>query len=226
MKVSFDDAGENINFRIYDYDQKYEKLFQMCFYEPVKNGYIKTYPKTAKYIDKIMSRYEKYAKEMFDQLGYFSDVPWEKGLEDFCSYMQKANIDWWLTGSCAACIRGIKLQPHDIDIMVDSRDIPVLTEILQGILIEPIVDTNGWLTKDFGVVFNHCRIDIASDPSKILDDPEPVDCGPYAKKHLEEVMWNKFRIKIPPVELQITVNRKRKRMDRVRAMEEYLGRQI
>lgn len=221
MKVAFDEDGDNIHFRLYDYDQKYEKLFQLCFYQRVDNGYIKTYPKNTKYLNKMMLRYEKYAKKMFDQLGYFSKVPWEEGLTSFCSIMENTSIDWSLVGSCAACTRGIALQPHDIDIMINSKDIPQITEVLQDILIEPIIDTKGWLTKDFGVVFNHCRIDIASDPSPILDNPEPVDCGPYAMNHLEEIEWKNHTIKIPALHLQIAVNKKRGRFDRVELMEKY-----
>jgi hypothetical protein len=35
------------------------------------------------------------------------------------------------------------------------------------VTIEPVVDTGGWLTRDFGV-FWHRRIDIASDPVVVL----------------------------------------------------------
>jgi hypothetical protein len=116
----------------------------------------------------MMTRYALYAKTMFDQLGYFTSVPWREGLDAFCSIIEKTDMDWWLTGSCAACIRGIDLSPHDVDIMINSDDIPELTELFRDELIEPIVSTHGWLTKDFGVMFLHCRIDIASDPSPVL----------------------------------------------------------
>lgn len=222
MKVTFDDCNDMIHYRIHDFDEKYEKILQMCFYEKVQNGYIKKYPKEAKYLDKMMKRYSLFAEEMFNQLGYFVEVPWEKGLDSFCSIIEKTDIDWWLAGSCAACIREINLKPHDIDIMVNSKDISEITEVFKNELIEPIIDTNGWFTKDFGVLFLHCRIDIASDPSPVLDNPEPVDCGPYAKDHLETIQWRNHQIKIPPLTLQIAVNKKRGRFDRVEAMESFL----
>jgi hypothetical protein len=65
------------------------------------------------------------------------------------------------------------MNPHDVDIMTDSKSIEEITDVFSDYLIEPIVDTNGWLTKDFGVIFLHARIDIASDPQEILDIPEP-----------------------------------------------------
>lgn len=222
MKILFEEQGDLIIYKVTDFEKKYEPLLQMCFYENVGDGYIKKYPRGAKYIEKMKGRYFSYAQEMFDQLGYFSKVKWEVGLEKFCKIVNGKDIDWWLTGSCATCIRGIDLNPHDVDIMIDSKDKAELTELFQDYLIEPIIDTGGWLTKDFGVIFMETRIDIASDPNPILDKPEPIDCGPYAKEHLETVSWRGYDIKIPPLKLQLTANKKRGRFDRVKKIEDYL----
>lgn len=222
MRVSFEEADENVIFRISEFHPDYEKVLQMCFYENDGRGYIKAYPKNARYLDKIKKRYFENAKQMFDQLRYFAPVPWEKALEEFCQRTQGTDIDWWLTGSCAACIRGIKMNPHDVDIMTDSKSIGEITEVFSEYLIEPIVDTNGWLTREFGVIFLHARIDIASDPQEILDIPQPVDCDPYAKNNLETIEWNGYEIKLPPLELQLTVNKKRRRMDRVKLIEDFI----
>jgi hypothetical protein len=107
--------------------------------------------------------------------------------------------------------------------MVDSCDVAKISDIFSDHLIEPIVDTNGWVTKDFGVIFRHARIDIASDPQESLDDPEPIDCGPYAKANLEEVNWRGFVIRVPPLQLSLNVNKQRGRTDRVEAIENYLN---
>jgi hypothetical protein len=168
------------------------------------------------------TRYERYSEEMFLQLVYQRPIPWKKGLLEFLNRVNNSDVDWWLTGSCAACIRGINMNPHDVDIMVDSRSVDLINELFRDDIIEPIIDTNGWLTKDFGVLFIHCRIDIASDPQSSLDEPEPVDCGPYAKSKLETIVWNGYEVKIPPIELQLNVNQRRQRLERVRLIEEYI----
>ncbi len=223
MKIEFEALNDEVIYRVYDFDPKYENILQMCFYQNDGRGYIKKYPKNTKYLDKMKQRYSQNAQLMFDQLGYFSVVPWKIGLKKFCSMVQGSSINWWLTGSCATCIRGIELNPHDIDIMIDSKSVAEITELFKDYLIEPIVSTNGWLTKDFGVIFMDVRIDIASDPAPILDEPEPVDCGPYALKNLEIIYWNGFQIKVPPLDLQLNVNRKRGRKDRVEKIEEFLN---
>jgi len=225
VKVSFENIDDDVIFRISDFELKYERILKMCFYTNDGKGYTKRYPADAKYLAKMQERYAQKARLMFDQLGYFTEIPWEKGLEKFCEIMEGQNIDWWLTGSCAACIRGVRLNPHDIDIMINSADKDKITELFSDYLIEPIIDTNGWVTKDFGVMFLEVRIDIASDPSPLIDQPEPADCGPYARNHLEIIEWNGYKIQVPPLQLQLNVNRRRERFDRVKIIEEFIVQQ-
>ncbi len=222
MKILFEESGDNVLFRITDFDPKYEDVLKMCFYQPDGDSYIKSYSKSIENIERIKQYYLENAEEMFSQLGYFKPIPWEKALYEFVKRLDGANVDWWLTGSCAACIRGIPLNPHDVDIMINSKDIDKLNIIFADCMIEPIVDTNGWLTKDFGVLFLHARIDLASDPQSCLDDPEPVDCGPFAKANLETVIWRGYKIRVPPLYLQLNVNKKRGRHDRVKLIQKHI----
>jgi len=211
-----------VEFGIADFDPKYRPVLKMCFYEDKGDTFTKTFLKDSPHMEAIRAHYVLNAKRMFDQLGYWIPIPWETALEAFCQRIKDQNIDWWLVGSCSACVRGIPLHPHDIDIMIDSKDTEKVTDLFAGDLIEPMINTEGWVTKEFGVVFLHARIDIASDPSESLDHPDPVDCGPYAKQHLEHVQWRGFTIPVPPIEFLVQSNRKRRRTDRVQILEEYL----
>lgn len=53
MRVSFEETEEKVIFRISEFHSSYEKILQMCYYENDGKGYIKVYPKNAKYLDKI-----------------------------------------------------------------------------------------------------------------------------------------------------------------------------
>jgi hypothetical protein len=222
MQITFEACGEQIIFRVAKFEPQYVPVLQMCFYQADGDSYIKYFAKQIPNLDKIMAYYARHAEAMFSQLGYFTAIPWEDALYAFVTRIAETNIDWWLTGSCAACIRGIPLQPHDVDIMVAAQDIPVINELFADYVIEPIIDTQGWVTKDFGVLFWYARIDIASDPQVILDQPEPADCGPYAKQHLETCIWRGTAIRVPPLQLQLNVNRRRGRTKRAQLIEEFL----
>ncbi len=222
MKINFEELNNDVIFRVSEFDAKYEDVLKMCFYTRDGDSYTKRFPKDTKHLDKIMTHFFDHAQEMFDQLGYFKPIPWESALSAFAKEVENSNINWWLTGSCAVCIRGVPLRPHDVDIMVDSDDVERISYIFSDYLIEPIVDTGGWLTKDFGVIFKYARIDIASDPQTILDDPDPIDCGPFAKANLEQVVWNGYKIQVPPLQLSLNANRRRGRIDRAKVIEESL----
>ena len=222
MKISFAEHENDVVFQLSEFEPKFIPVFEMCFYTKGEKQYTKSFSKKLPHLDQIMAHYQQNAEAMFNQLGYFTDVPWEKAFLAFLERVNNTNIHWWLTGSVAACIRGISFNPHDIDIMVDHTSIPEIEQVFSDVIIEPIIDSRGWVTRDFGVLFLHARIDIASDPVAALDDPDPVDCGPYAKNHLEIVEWHGYKIPVPPVELQINANTRRGRMDRVKLLKEYL----
>ena len=226
MKIRFEHKAGKVVFRVTAFDAWIEKALRMCFYEQEGDAFVKRFPADTPGLARIMAHYEAHAEEMFLQLVYQRPVPWEDGLRRFLARGQGKGIRWWLTGSCATCLRGVDLDPHDVDIMVDSRDVSRIREAFGDVTIEPIIDTGGWLTKDFGVLFDACRIDIASDPQACLDDPEPVDCGPYARANLETIEWKGFEVPIPPIELQLNANRRRERHERVQSIEAYMAQRV
>lgn len=222
MKINFEQRDEKMLFKVSDFDQKFDAVLQKSFYLREGEYYYKDFPSDYRYMNQVKRYYQDNLEKMLMQQGYFVEVPWEKGLEKFMEGVKGKELDWWLTGSCVACIRGIPFNPHDIDIMVNPKDVEKVADIFSDYIIEPIVDSGGWVIKTMGVLFLEVAIDIASGPDPCLDEPIPVDCGPYAEKHLEEMAWRGYPIKIPQVELQLNVNRKRKRLERVKLIENYI----
>lgn len=223
MIIDFKEYGNNIFYIVSDYPQEFEPILKSQYYSLENGKYVKQFSKdSVNDFEALKKNYRLYAEEMFLQMGYYKDVLWEDGLLLFIDMIEGKEINWWLTGSCALCIRGIDVKPHDIDIMMDSKDISKLKNIFADYIIEPITSTGGWVVDYFGVIFLKARIDLAFDPAELADKPNPVDFGIYAMNNLEEVKWKGRKIKIPPLELQIEVNRRRGRNDRVEAIEKYI----
>ena len=222
MKISFQEDDSQVLFVISDVSSEYRSAFESSFYSLENGSYVKGFPKDTKNMDRIKSNFEKYADDMFGQMVNLKKVMWEDALLGFISKVEGTDIDWWLTGSCATCLRGVAIQPHDVDIMLNSRDMDKINDIFADHIVEPIRSSNGWVVKNFGVMFMEARIDLAFDPEGFVDDPEPVDFGPYAMEHLEPITWRDHVIKAPPLELQLQVNRRRGRKDRVQAIESFL----
>lgn len=222
MEISFKEDDKNISFVVSKYPDEYKNILESQYYSLEYENYVKHYPKNIDNIEKVKINFKNYAEEMFLQMGYFKKVQWESSLLAFINKVNGYDIDWWLTGSCALCVRGISVIPHDIDIMLNSKDINKIKYIFSDYIVEPIIPTKGWVVDYFGALFLDTRIDLAFDPQEFVDKPEPSDFGLYAMKNIEKVMWNGNIIKVPPLELQLQANRRRERYDRVKAIEDFL----
>jgi hypothetical protein len=225
MNISFQENTNDVVFVVSDVPPEYDSVLRdTLYYSKEQDCFVKRFAKDIEGIDRVKLYYAQNAEEMFQQVGGFREVPWESALSDFASRAQGQGFDWWLTGSCAMGVRGISVEPHDVDIMLESADIETVREVFGENIIEPIIFSKGWVVKYFGVLFLHARIDLAFDPEEFVDHPEPVDFGPYAMRNLEAVKWHGHIVKIPPLELQLRVNRRRGRTDRVKAIEEFISR--
>lgn len=222
MRIAFRSVGQHISFELHDVDPALDAVLEQCFWQHDGKVWHRFYPQSAPHLAVVMERFAEHAEEMFLQLAYLRPVRWEEALLAFAGRAIDAGITWWLTGSVAACIRGVPLDPHDVDIMIDHADAAAVADAFADVTVEPVIDTGGWLTRDFGVLFWHGRIDIASDPAAVLDQPEPIDCGPYARRHLEVVDYHGFEIHIPPLGLQVAANRRRGRLARADLLQAYM----
>lgn len=43
MKIAFEESNDDVIYRVYDFDPKYEKILQMCFYQNDTRGYKKSF---------------------------------------------------------------------------------------------------------------------------------------------------------------------------------------
>ncbi len=223
MNISFAEEQQSVKFIVSGYGDEYESVLRSLFYTKEGESYVKLFPSDTRYLEQIKSNYMRLAPEMFAQFGYIKPTPWAAALLEVAERLDHNGIPWWLTGSCAAALRGVDLCPHDVDIMLESAHLEQVRDIMADCTVEPIIDTGGWVTRYFGVAFLGARIDLAFDPSDRLDHPEPNDSGPYARQHLEEVRWRGRTVRVPPLELQLASNRRRGRMDRVRAIMNVTG---
>lgn len=219
MQFEFVRDGTQVKFLLRDVDPRLDPVMEMCFWSRDDLGWWRPFPADARHLDKAINCFQRNGEAMLEQLAYMRPVPWRDALLAFAERADRAGLFWWLTGSCSACIRGFALNPHDVDVMFDSKDADAFADLFQDQLIHPIVDTSGWVTKDFGVLFWHARIDLASDPAAMLDNPEPVDCGPFARQNLQTVTFEGHKIRVPPIELLIAANRRRGRMERVAILQ-------
>jgi len=222
VQISFLETENDISFITSEIPESLISIFKGQFYEVEGNRAVKKFPKPIDNLETIKKNYLKYNPELISQAAHLKPVRWEEGVDNFIDIIEGENIDWWVAGSCSLALRAINVLPHDIDIMLSSKDLEKIKSLFLDYTLWPIVPTGGWIVKHFGMAFLGCQVDFAFDPLPELDQPEPVDSGPHARSHLEEIEWKGQKIKVPPVELFIKINRKRGRLERVQAIEKFL----
>jgi hypothetical protein len=152
-------------------------------------------------------------------------VPWKRALDAFLQIVEPEGIDWWLTGSAALSVRGMAIQPHDFDLVVDDAGAQRLGELLLPYVYEPVAPVEDWICNWFGRAFLHARFEWIGGVNDTPDQYGASDCGPKAASRLETVVWQGREVRVPPLELQLQVSRGRGLVDRVERIERYLRKQ-
>jgi len=66
-------------------------------------------------------------------------VPWRDALQEVCQRTSGQPVDWWLTGSAALAVRGVLVEPGDLDLVCDAQGATILGDLFCDTLIEPVV---------------------------------------------------------------------------------------
>jgi hypothetical protein len=209
-------------FIVADAETLHAEALRGLYYMPMDGGYGKIYPADAPGLDAIYRNFETHAEEMVLQMAGLHPVPWEKTLLAFLDVVKHEKIDWFLCGSGALAVRGMKIVPHDLDLVVSDQDSARLASLLAACLIEPHVRVEDWFCNWFARAFVHARLEWVGGVDDRADTPEVSDFGPTARARLDTVVWHGNEVRVPPLDLQLAVNERRGLRDRVEMIERHL----
>jgi hypothetical protein len=187
------------------------------------DSFLKRFP-VGSVTDEILARFRRHLIPLLRQAVRLDAAPWSQALHDAAERLDDANIDWWLAGSAALAVRGLQVEPRDLDLVVAESDAGRTAELFHDALIEPAVEVQNWISRWFGRAWLGARVEWIAGVSAEVDEPLPSDFGPAAAARLSEVRWEQRPIRVPPLELQQAVSARRGLAERV-AMIEQLSRQ-
>jgi hypothetical protein len=222
MKTLCKTEGTTTSFIIADVESAYQDAVRSLYYSPVIDGFAKTYPSDTPNLDRIYLNFERYAQEMVLQTARIHLVEWDKSLSAFLQAIEGSSIDWWLTGSTALALRGLDIAPGDLDLVVDDTSASKLGELLLDYLVEPMQPSPGWIWNWFGRAFLYARLEWVGKVNDSADSPLVGDFGPAAAKRLEVVNWRGKDIRVPPLDLQLEVSRRRGLVERAEKISRFL----
>jgi len=183
--------------------------------------YEKTFP-SASVTDSILERFRAALEPLLRQTAGLDVVPWQEALREARRRLDTAGIGWWLAGSGALAVRGLPIQPRDLDLVISDADVQAAATLFADSLIEPAHETQGWISRWFGRAWLGARVEWVAGVSETVDLPTPSDFGPVAAAALAEVQWEGSPVRVPPLALQRDVSARRGLDDRV-ALIDSLG---
>jgi hypothetical protein len=170
--------------------------------------------------------YERFAasiEPMVLQSARLVRVPWEDALLEFLRRVEGSELRWWLYGSAALAVRGLDVEPGDVDVSVD--DAALAGRIFDDLLVTPVLELQDWAAKYTGRAFHGAIFEWLSDPHPEDDDPaDPNEQGPFVADRLETVEWHGRRIPVPPLTVQLAACERRGLDDRVQLIRAAIGR--
>jgi hypothetical protein len=141
-----------------------------------------------------------------------SEGNWKESLKKFAERCMAEKIKWYITGSISEAVIGVEIIPHDIDIFVNTNDFYKVGQLFIEYLIEPFVDTNGWVVQYFGrICIDGIMFDIVADKNR--------NEGNY---DYDNIIWENYKLKIEPLLKRYEIERSRNREERIKRIEEYM----
>jgi hypothetical protein len=219
--IKIDDV-QFTKFVIADVEPAYHEAVRSLYYTALPEGFAKVFPNDTQDLDRIYLNFERYARDMVLQTARVLPFPWDKSLSAFLQIVESFDLDWFLTGSAALAVRGLDVLPRDLDIVVDDAGAVLLAELLADYLIEPLQPSQGWIWNYFGRAFLYGRLEWVGGVNDSADNPQPGDFGPVAYNRLESINWRGIVVRVPPLDLQLEVSKRRGLTDRVRLISQQL----
>lgn len=225
MKTLRKTVGDQVYFIIADLAPAYHNLVKDMRYEPVEEGFARSYQADAPFLDKAFENFTRYTETMILQKAGEQPAPWAESLLKFLELVSKHEIDWCLVGSAALSVRGIAVEPGDLDLVTSEADTIKLATLLQDHLVQPVQDTSGWVAKWFVRTFFGVTLEWLGGVTDAADMPLISDFGPVAMTRLETITWHNYPIRVPPLALQMEVNLRRGRTERANLIRDFLNKQ-
>lgn len=170
--------------------------------------YVKRYPAWIEDQELLTRNFALLGPSMFKKLG-----TWEESLEIFAQICEAEEIRWAITGSISEAVRGVEVNPHDLDIVVHTDDFFKVKKIFLDHMVEPFIDNGGtWVVRYFGrICLRGLMLDIVADKDRNMES----HC-------YDRVSWRTYQLLVEPLLDRLIVELHRKRHERITVFEQYL----
>lgn len=219
MKCYCYETDAHFVFCVEDFEVSIEENLKQAWFEKSDQKYLKKYNKDME-VNGVTPKHKQILSENFARLGpvMFAGVfNWEAVVSVIAEQFNASGIEWYLIGSASDAARGIQVKPHDIDIIVNTKDFFKVRDLCAKSVVEPFVDNLGtWTVRYFGrLCIEGAMVDIAADEKSNLEK------HPY-----ERIVWNHQEIYVEPFKSRYQTEIQRNRSERIRAFESFVEKDL
>jgi hypothetical protein len=179
-----------------------ERLVHMGYRRSGANSFERAFVASPS-VTRIHANFARHLEQMIRQSARLDLVRWEDALTEFLRRAEGTGLKWFLYGSGALAVRGLAVDPADLDFNVS--DAQLAGRLFDDLLVEPVLQMSGWVAKWVGRAFYGSLFEWLSDPDPAMDVPEPHEQGLAASLQLETVRWREHSVSVPPLALQLRV---------------------
>src|SRR3954469_4692480 len=114
--VRRDDADRLV---VHGAESALEQALVDLYFLPEEGAFVKRFP-VGSVTDPILARLRQSLVPLLRQAAGLDAAPWREALHEVAERLDEANIDWWLAGSAALAVRGVRVEPRDLDLVVSQ----------------------------------------------------------------------------------------------------------
>lgn len=160
----------------------------------------------ADHVGRIFENFSSHIEEMIQQSARRRPVAWEAALVEFMDRTERSGVRWWLYGSAALAVRGLDIQPGDLDLAVD--DPWLVGALLDDLLVEPVTRLEHWVADVGGRAFHGAILEWLAGAHPTGLTP-PSEQEPATAAHLEVIPWRGRSVAVPTLEVQLAAAKRR-----------------
>lgn len=151
-------------------------------------------------VERIFNNFTSHLREMLLQSARLQPVRWQVALTEFIDRTCSSGLRWWLYGSGALAVRGLAIEPGDLDLAVD--DAQLAGTLLSDLLVEPVGQIEGGVADSGGRAFHGAIIEWLAGvhPTGLVP---PHEQEPAVEPYLETVTWQGHTVPVPSLKVQL-----------------------
>jgi len=217
MKCFCTETDSELVFHVTEVKPEERDLVLHAWFTEEGSEFIKRYPKASGVdqswfqnradVDQVKQNFARLGPEMFS-----GQSNWQQAFSILVGKFNAHHIEWYCFGSVCEAVRGIPIEPNDLDVIVHTKEFYRVKDIFADAVIEPFVDNqNTWLVRYFG------RLCLAGTIIDIVaDNKMDAENHPY-----EKVPYQGTELLVEPFQNRYALEKTRNRPDRLAAMELY-----